>query len=49
MKTDMDLNITYLNKAGSDQTGYDSDKVTQGLSFRQLLQGEDLKLLEKIC
>lgn len=46
-ETDMDLNIKYMNKSGSDRTGYNAEDFAGGLSFRQLMNKEELKSLEQ--
>ncbi len=45
-ETDMDLNITYMNKAGLDKTGYSAREMAKGISFRRMLKTEELELLE---
>jgi len=48
-ESDMDLNITYLNKAGYSLTGYTEQDMAGGLSLKNLLSDDDLKVfLEKV-
>ena len=46
-ETDMNLNISYMNKAGLDKTGYKAEDIVKGISFRLLLNRKELKLFEK--
>lgn len=46
-ETDMNLNIIYMNKAGFNRTGYTDDDISNGLSFRQLLNKDEINLLEQ--